>query len=140
MTPKRGRPNSNFVRAVLCSPNEKKRNRKQWSDESMVRALYTVKEGIPVNRAAELYCVPRSTCRDRVTGNIEQVYTKPGSSPYLTNVEETELVNFLLDVPKAGYGNSRGINNIYFSYYNHCLKIPCWNGSKLFSTQKYFLR
>ena len=37
------------------------------------------------------------------------VYTKPGPSPYLTNVEETELTNFLVDVPKAGHGKTRGI-------------------------------
>ena len=41
-----------------------------------------------------------------------------GPSPYLTNVEETELANFLVDVPKAGHGKSRGINNVYFSYCN----------------------
>ena len=40
------------------------------------------------------------------------VYTKLGPSPYLTNVEETELANFLVDVRKAGHGKSRGINNI----------------------------
>ena len=41
--------------------------------------------------------------------------TKPGPSLYLTNVEETELANFLVDVPKAGRGKSRGINKIYSS-------------------------
>ena len=55
-------PLSNYVRTVLRRP-------KQWSDESMFRALDTVKEGIPVNRAAEL-CVPRSTLRDRVTAFV----------------------------------------------------------------------
>ena len=70
MTRKRGRPRSNYVRAVLRSPN-KKRERKQWSDESMTCALDAVKEGIAVNRAVELYCVPRSTLRDRVKGNVE---------------------------------------------------------------------
>ena len=67
MTSKRGRPHSNYVRAVLRSPNKKNRKRKQWSDESLIRGLDAVKEGIPVNRAAELYYVPRSTLRDRVT-------------------------------------------------------------------------
>ena len=75
----------------------------------MIRALDAVKEGILVNRAAELYCVPRSTLRDRVMGNVDKVYTKPGPPLYLTNIEETELANVLMDVPKVGHGKSRGI-------------------------------
>ena len=71
------------------------------------------------------------------------VYTKPGPSPYLTNVEETELANFLVDVPKVGHKKSRGINNNYNYYTFHiitidCLKIQCWNGIKLFTTKKCF--
>ena len=37
----------------------------------MIRPLDAVKQGIPVNRADEHYCVPRSTFRDRETGNVE---------------------------------------------------------------------
>ena len=36
-------------------------------------------------------------------------YLWPGPPPYLTNVEETELDNVLVDVPKVGHGKSRGI-------------------------------
>ena len=42
----------------FAAPTKK---RKQWSDESMIRALDAIIEGIPVNRTVELYCVPRST-------------------------------------------------------------------------------
>lgn len=57
--------------------------------------------------AARLFGVPRSTLRDRVTGNVKHG-TKPGPAPYLTKSEETELASFLVDVAKAGYGKSRG--------------------------------
>ena len=70
MTREQGRRRSNYIRAVLCSPNKKKR--KQRSEESMIRALDAVKEGILVNHANELYCVPRSTLQDRVTGNVDR--------------------------------------------------------------------
>ena len=46
----------------FAAPNKKKR--KQRSDKSMIRALDAVKEGILVNHANELYCVPRSTLQD----------------------------------------------------------------------------
>ena len=102
---RRGRPRSKSAPAVLHSP-KKSRKCKQWSNESMVSALEAVKDGMPVKRVATVYGVPRSTLRDRVSGNVEHG-TKPGPSPYLSNAEETELANVLVDVAKAGYGKSR---------------------------------
>ena len=64
-----------------------------------------------VKRAATVYGVTRTTLRDRVSGNVEHG-TKPGPSPYLSNAEETELANFLVDVAKAGYGKSRARLNV----------------------------
>ena len=45
--------------------------------------------------------------RDRVAGNVKHG-TNPGPTPYLTKGEERELVSFLVDVAKPGYGKSRG--------------------------------
>ena len=70
----------------------------------MVSALEAVKNGMPVKRAATAYGVPRTTLRDRVSGNVEHG-TKPGPSPYLSNAEE--IANILVDVAKVGYGKSR---------------------------------
>ena len=72
----------------------------------MVSALEAVKDGMPVKCATTVYGVPCSTLTDRVSGNVEHG-TKPGPSSYLSNAEETELANFLVDVAKAGYGKSR---------------------------------
>jgi hypothetical protein len=64
---------------------------------------------MPVKRAARIFGVPRSTLRDRAAGNVKHGITSdPGPRPYLTNTEETELANFIVDVAKAGYGKSRG--------------------------------
>ena len=72
----------------------------------MLRALEAVKDGEPVQRAAEIFGVPRSSLRDRTSGKVKHG-RKPGPSPYLSNVEEKELANFVTDVAKAGYGKSR---------------------------------
>ena len=79
---------------------------KQWSEESMLAALTSVRDGTPVLTAATLHGVPRSTLHDRVTGKVKHG-TNPGPKPYLNKTEETELSDFLVDVAKAGYGKSR---------------------------------
>ena len=48
-----------------------------------------------MRRAAEEYQVPRSTLYDRVSGKV-QFGAKSGSTRYLNDQEESELVNFLL--------------------------------------------
>ena len=100
----RGRPRSYSAPAVLRSPHKKRR--KQWSNESMLLAMEAVNNGTPVQYAARLHGVPRSTLRDRMSGRVEHG-RKPGPSPYLSNAEEKELAAFVTDVAKAGYGKSR---------------------------------
>ena len=48
-----------------------------------------------VNKAADEFGVPRSTLKDRLSGKVVHG-TKSGPTPYLSGVEEDELVNFLL--------------------------------------------
>ena len=72
----------------------------------MEAALDAVKNGESVLRAAREHGVPRQTLRDRVNGRVVHG-TKPGPKPFLSNTEENELSNFLLDVARAGYGKSR---------------------------------
>ena len=111
MACKRGRPRSKSAPAVLHSP-KKGQKREQCSNESMVSALEAVKDGKPVKRAATVYGMPHSTLRDQVSGNVKHG-TKPGPSPYLSNAEETELANFLIDVAKAVYENQGVRLNIW---------------------------
>ena len=78
--------------AVLLTPT-KPRKRKLWSNESVVGALEEVERGMPVKCAARLFGIPRSTLRDRVSGNVKH-HTKPGPTPYLTETEEAELASY----------------------------------------------
>ena len=53
----------------------------------MIAAIGAVKSGVPVKRAAEEHCVPRTTLRDRLSGRVVHG-TKPGPKPYLSNEQE----------------------------------------------------
>ena len=72
----------------------------------MVAAIDAVKGGKSVLRAAKQFHVPRQTLGDWVSGKVVHGM-KPGPKPFLTSVEEKELLNFLVDIAKAGYGKTR---------------------------------
>ena len=88
------------------APNRPKKLR-QWSNESMLRAIEAVKNGeMGQNRAALEYGVPRTTLKDRLSGRVVHG-TNIGPKPYLTKEEEKELVDFLITCSKMGYGKTR---------------------------------
>ena len=79
-----------------------------WSSESMVEAMKAVKEGeFGVNRAVLEYGVPKTTLKDRLNGRVIHD-TNMGPTPYLTYEEEKELVKFILNCSRMGYGKTRG--------------------------------
>ena len=80
--------------------------RKQWTNEQMARALMAVSEGMPANKAAGTYGVPKSTLKDRVSGRVVHG-CKPGPRPYLEHKEEKELTDFLISSSQCGYGKKR---------------------------------
>ena len=41
--------------------------RKQWTEQQITKALAATSEGMPANRAATVYGVPKSTLKDRVS-------------------------------------------------------------------------
>ena len=87
----------------MCQLKHKNRSavRKQWTEEQMSAALNSVKtEGLSGNRAADLYGVPRSTLKDRLSERVVHG-TKPRPRPYLSTGEETELSSHLLKL-RAG--------------------------------------
>ena len=103
---KRGRPRSKFTPAAVTL-DKAAQKRKQWSDEAMLAAMEDVKSGkLSLSLAAKVHNVPRSTLHDRISGRVLHGHT-PGPKPYLLNAEENEFANFLVDVPKAGYGKTR---------------------------------
>ena len=79
-----------------------------WSNQSMLQAMETVKCGyMGMNRAAIEHGVPRTTLKDRLSGRVIHG-TNIGPKPYLTQEEEKQLVEFLVNCYKMGYGKTRG--------------------------------
>ena len=74
----------------------------------MLGAMKAVEAGeMGRNRAALEFGVPPSTLKDRLAGRVKHG-TKPGPTPYLNPEEEKELVEFLVNCSKMGYGKTRG--------------------------------
>ena len=72
----------------------------------MTGALAAASEGMPANRAATMYGVPRSTLKDRLSGRVVHGH-KSGPRPYLDPDEEKELTDFLISSAECGYGKTR---------------------------------
>ena len=82
--------------------------RKQWSDQQMRDAMEAASSGTAsVNKAADMYGVPRSTLKDRLSGHVVHG-VKPGPRSYLRESEERELAEHLKDVAEIGLGITRG--------------------------------
>ena len=65
------------------------KKRKQWDETSMIRAMEAVKSGeLKANQAAKEFCVPPTTLKDRISGQVRHG-RNPGPEPYLTNDEES---------------------------------------------------
>jgi len=81
-----------------------------WSNRSMLRAMAAVEAvengSMGINRAAITHGVPRTTLKDRLSGRVVHG-TKMGPKCYLTHEEEKELVDFLVNCSKMGYGKTR---------------------------------
>ena len=72
----------------------------------MQGALKAVAEGMGVNETAMEYGIPRTTLKDRVAGRVQHG-CKSGRSPYLTQEEEQELVDYLITCSDIGYPKKR---------------------------------
>ena len=70
----------------------------------MTRAIEAVKSSeLGINQSALEYGVPKTTLKDRIAGRVKHG-TKPGPVAYLDPSEEEELVNFLFECSRVGYG------------------------------------
>ena len=88
----------------LCNRPEKYR---KWSEESMTGAMKAVADGLlGINKAADEFGIPRSTLKDRLSGKVVHG-ARSGPSPYLSSVEEDELVKFLLTCTDIGLPKTR---------------------------------
>ena len=80
---------------------------KQWSTESMVKAMEAVRsERMRNNKAASVFEVPPTTLKDRLSGRVKHG-VNPGPIPYLSKVEEAELTSFLIQSSGIGYGKTK---------------------------------
>ena len=50
--------------------------------------------------------MPRTTLKDRLSGRVEHG-SKSGPAPYLNKHEEEQLVEFLIQIAKIGYGKTK---------------------------------
>ena len=68
----------------------------------MVGALNEVKQGkYSTNKIVQMYGVPCSTLKDRVTGKVKHG-TNPVPRPYLSKEKEQKLVNHIVYAAKLG--------------------------------------
>ena len=101
---KRKKLSSEFQQPVSKKPRRKLR---QWTDDEMQRAIEYAQSGtISINEAVQCYKIPPATLKDRLSGRIIH-RVKMGAKPYLTHEEEKELVEFLINCAKMGYGKTR---------------------------------
>ncbi len=80
---------------------------KNWTKENLYRAYITVQEGeLNIRQAADAYDVPKSTLHDRLSGKVP-LDKCSGPKRYLSDIEEAELVNFIVESSKIGYAHSK---------------------------------
>ena len=96
-------------RANASTPPKRSRcpaKRKQWTDQQMRDAMEAASSGnVSINKASELYGVPKKTLKDRLSGRVVHG-TKPGPKPYL-RPEEEELVDHLTKLSDVGLPKTR---------------------------------
>ena len=71
----------------------------------MEAASQAAKDGMGVNMAAELHGIPKMTLKDKLSGRVAHG-NKSGPKSYLSNQEEKQLAEYLLEVSEAGYGKN----------------------------------
>ena len=87
------------AQTIHHEPNRPKEY-KCWNEDNMSRAVAAVvKCGISVRKAALMYGIPKSTLGDRISGRV----LEGSKSEYLSELEETELISFIIGCAEVGY-------------------------------------
>ena len=97
------------MKVIPFQPNpEHFKQRCNYSPTKMTKAYAAVKEDhLPVQRAANLYGVPITTLKDRVSGRVSLSTHGAGAAPLLSRSQEKELVDHLKAQAAVGYGYQR---------------------------------
>ena len=73
----------------------------------MEKAIEAVNWGtLSVRWAAEVYCIPKSTLHDQISGKVVQGASS-GPEPYLNVTEETKLIQFLTKCASVEFSRSK---------------------------------
>ena len=77
-----------------------------WSEDDLEKALALVKDHhASFREASQTYGIPKSTLHDHYSGKSKR--SKRGPTPYLTECEEQELVDWAVEMGRIGYGRTR---------------------------------
>ena len=80
---------------------------KQWSEDSIRRAYYSVmNDEFSIREASSLYGIPYTTLCDRVSGRVK-FGSHSGPMRYLDDHEDAELVTFLSGAAGMGFARSK---------------------------------
>ena len=94
-------------RKAKLSPSNRPRKLRMWNDESMKKAIESVRAGgVGINQAARNFDIPPTTLKNRLSGRVEHGKNF-GPTPYLTMAEETELIEFLTKCAAMGLGKTK---------------------------------
>ena len=84
-----------------------KKTRGNWSTEDLQKAIEDVRDSkLSTRTASAKYNVLRSTIHDHTTLKVKKI-SKPSSSPVLTETEEQEMVQWVIQMDEIGYGQCR---------------------------------
>ena len=99
---KKLKSNNKIERKMKKKTVKKKVKRKNYSSESLQRALEAVKKGPTFRKAADTYGVTSATIY-RLNRNPEKINIKSGPPTVLFDYEEEEIVNWVKYRAERGY-------------------------------------
>lgn len=85
-------------------PRRPKRKFHRYSEESLEKALDSVRNGAKIRETCRNYGIPRATLQDRLTGRVAS--DKPrrmGPDPYLSTENEQKIVEWIIQIAKCGF-------------------------------------
>uniref|UniRef100_A0A6P7GXW1 Uncharacterized protein LOC114348123 n=1 Tax=Diabrotica virgifera virgifera TaxID=50390 RepID=A0A6P7GXW1_DIAVI len=85
----------------------------QYEPQQVKNALEAIRGGMKVSTACNLYEVPRSTIRNKLSGRAPETSGKVGRSPVLGKIIEDRLVHWIKTTAKMGFPICR--EGLYFS-------------------------
>ena len=96
----------NYDSSLQETPANFRGTYKSWTDIGLSKALAEIEKGLSIRKVAEMYCIPKSTLHDHLSGKVAYG-AKCGPDPYLDLEEEEELASFLVRSAGIGYPHTK---------------------------------